>query len=125
VTQHVDKLTIARSTPAGLAWWASGGDEGESLWMPARHLMLLSSKIVDVALGRIPRLIVTMPPRHGKSELISRFTPAWYLGNFPHNKVMLVGYADTFAQQWGRKSREVMEEYGESLFGVRVSDSSA
>lgn len=93
----------------------------EGAWIVAPHLSLLSQKIVDVSTGRCPRLIVTMPPRHGKSELISKYTPAWFLGNFPDKKVMLASYADTFAAQWGRKSRELLEEWGPKLWGVRLS----
>lgn len=66
-----------------------------------------------------------MPPRHGKSELISRFAPAWYLGNFPDNKVMLCSYADTFAAQWGRRARDVLEEFGPDLWGVSVDSETA
>lgn len=122
----VDKKVLARSSPAGLAWWASGGREGvESAWIPADHLLLLSQKLVDVAMGRIPRLIVTMPPRHGKSELISKYFPAWYLGTFPDNKVMLASYADSFAAQWGRRARDVLDEEGPELFGVKVDPETA
>lgn len=107
---------LARTSPAGFAYTASHGQ-----WIPARHLLMLSERIVDVAMGRCPRLIVTMPPRHGKSELISKYTPAWYLGNFPDKKVMLASYADTFAAHWGRRSREVMEEWGPRIFGAKVN----
>lgn len=82
---------------------------------------MLSERIVDVAAGRIPRLIVTMPPRHGKSELISRFTPAWYLGTFPDRKVILAAYSDTFAASWGRAARDVLEDVGQQVFGVKVN----
>lgn len=96
----------------------------EGSWVLAPHLRILSEKIVEVATGRCPRLIVTMPPRHGKSELISKYTPAWFLGNFPDKKVMLASYADTFASQWGRKSRDLLEEWGPRLWGVRLSTES-
>ena len=123
MAQSLDKRSIARSSPAGLAWWNSGGKldepDADAVWLPAPHLMLLSRKLVDVATGRCPRLIVTMPPRHGKSELISKYAPAWFLGNFPHKKVMLASYADTFAASWGRKAREVLDEES-GLFGVRL-----
>lgn len=67
-----------------------------------------------------------MPPRHGKSELISRYFPAWYLGNFPDRRVMLTSYEAQFASGWGRRAREVLEEYGPGVFGVDVrADSSA
>jgi hypothetical protein len=116
---QVDKLTLARSSPAGFAWYASDGQ-----WILAPHLKLLSQKIVGVATGQIPRLIVTMPPRHGKSELISKYTPAWFLGAFPDKKVMLASYADTFAAQWGRKSRDLLEEFGPKVFGVSINQES-
>lgn len=119
MTPKADKYTLARSSPAGFAWVASDG-----AWEIPPHLRLLSERIVDVSTGRIPRLIVTMPPRHGKSELISRYTPAWFLGTFPDKKVMLASYADTFAAQWGRKSRELLEEWGPKLWGIRLSTES-
>lgn len=121
----VDRKVLARSSPAGLAWWASGGKDGEPSWIPAPHLMLLSEAIVRVATGQCPRLIVTMPPRHGKSELISKYAPAWFLGRFPDRKVMLTSYADSFASQWGRRARDVLEVEGPDLFGVRVDPETA
>lgn len=121
----LDALT-ARLSPAGLAWIV--GDKAttpEQGWVPYPHLELLSKKLMAVAAGEIDRLIVTMPPRHGKSELISRFTPAWFLGTHPDRKVMLASYEATFAKSWGRKAREILEEYGPAVFGVEVSQSSS
>ena len=61
-------------------------------WQMARHLKFLDQAITDTILGKggVRRLIVTMPPRHGKSELISRYLPAWFLGTFPDRKVILI-----------------------------------
>lgn len=119
-------LITARSSPAGLAWIA-GGKAQDPLegWVPFDHLLLLNDYILRVASGDIPRLIVTMPPRHGKSELISRYTPAWYLGTYPDRKVMLASYEHGFASSWGRKARDVLNEYGQSVWNVSVSDASA
>lgn len=93
--------------------------------MPAEHLLLLSQKLVDVAMGRTKRLIVCMPPRHGKSELISRYTPAWYLGRWPDKQVMLCSYSDQFANTWGRRARDTFKEWGPKLFDVRVNPETA
>lgn len=114
--EKVDKRTLALHSPAGFAWWAS-----DETWLPAEHLLLLSRKIVDVVAGRCPRLMVFMPPRHGKSELISRYTPAWFLGRHPDKKVMLASYSDTFASHWGRRARDTFKENAPQLFGVRVN----
>jgi len=87
----------------------------------APHINILNKKLLDVAGGRIKRLIVNMPPRHGKSELISKYFPAWYLGTFPDKRIILVSYEAGFAASWGRKSKELLEEYGESLFGIKLN----
>jgi predicted phage terminase large subunit-like protein len=109
------------ATPALFAMAVSG-----NRWYPAEHLLVLSDKLVGVANGDIKRLMVTMPPRHGKSELISKYFPAWYLGHKPDNRVILSSYEADFAATWGAKARNVLTEHGEAMFGVKVSyDSSA
>jgi predicted phage terminase large subunit-like protein len=59
------------------------------------------------------------------SELISKYYPAWYLGTFPKNKVMLTSYEASFAAEWGAMSRDILEEYGEEVFGIKISSSSS
>jgi predicted phage terminase large subunit-like protein len=95
-------------------------------WKLPRHLDLLNRKLVDLAASKIRRLMVFMPPRHGKSELVSKYFPAWYLGTFPDRNVILTSYEADFAATWGRKARDILEEFGRDLFEVTVrSDSSA
>lgn len=78
-----------------------------------------------MAAGRRDRLNVFLPPRHGKSLLISQFFPAWFLLVYPWRRVILCSYEADFAAQWGRKVRDVVSQWGE-VFGVRVaSDSKA
>lgn len=88
--------------------------------MAARHLQLLNRKLVEVAVGRIPRLIVSMPPRHGKSELVSKYFPVWFLGTFPDDRIILASYEADFAASWGAKARDLMESIGLELWGLRV-----
>jgi len=66
-----------------------------------------------------------MPPRHGKSEFISRYSTAWILGKFPDTRIILASYEADFAATWGRKARDLLEEHGPSLFGIRVSGKSS
>lgn len=68
--------------------------------------------------------MVFCPPRHGKSELCSKYLPAWYLGTYPDRRVMLVSYEATFAASFGRKARDLLEAHG-WWFGVSVSDRSS
>ena len=91
----------------------------------ARHLAVLNRHLMAVATGSISRLLITMPPRHGKSVLTSQYFPAWYLGINPDHRVILSSYEADFASSWGRKCRDVLEQHGDR-FGVSVrSDSSA
>lgn len=64
-----------------------------------------------------------MPPRHGKSSLCSHYFPAWYLGTYPDKRILLTSYEAAFAASWGRKARNVLEEYG-GEFGVAVAGDS-
>jgi predicted phage terminase large subunit-like protein len=94
-------------------------------WRTPPHLREINRRLVRVAAGRLDRLAVAMPPRHGKSLLISQFFPAWFLLVYPWQRVILCSYEADFAAQWGRKVRDVVTQWG-PLFGVAVrADSKA
>ena len=72
------------------------------------HLELLASKLEKVVAGEIKRLMVFMPPRHGKSNLSSEIFPAWYLGHKPKHQVMFTTYGQDLADGFGRKVRNAV-----------------
>ncbi len=79
-------------------------------YRPNWHHELLASKLEAVASGKIKRLVVSMPPRHGKTELCStRFAP-WLLTRHPQASIIAATYAGEFADDLGRKARSVMEQ---------------
>ena len=90
-------------------------------WVPGRHHELICDALDAVVRGEITRLMICMPPRHGKSMSVTETFPSYYLGRFPDKRVMEVSYNDTFAQKFGRKNREKIEEFGEALWGIRLS----
>lgn len=107
---------MAATSPAGLAMATSGGR-----WKLAPHLDLIDKAVVDAVAGRGPkRLVVTCPPQHGKSRLLSHRLPAWYLGLWPERQVMLACYEAKYAAGWGREARDLLEEHGPELYGVGV-----
>ena len=59
--------------------------------------------------GKIKRLIVTLPPRHGKSEMISRRFIPWLLGKDPFKSIIFATYNEDFAQDFGSDCRAIME----------------
>ena len=64
-----------------------------------------------------------MPPRHGKSELLSHWLPVWYLANWPTKRVGLASYAAEFASEWGRRVRNTIAEHQDAMGnGVAISD---
>ncbi len=113
-------LKIEPTTPANFAYLAS-----RETWYPADHLLLLSDRLLDVAYGRISHLMIAMPPRHGKSELTSKYFASWFLGHFPDKRVLFCSYEADFAATWGYKVRNLLLEYGTELFGITVSQSSS
>lgn len=70
-------------------------------------------------------VIIEVPPRHGKSELCSHNLPAWYLGAFPDEKVILCSYEADFAASWGRKARNTLDRWGPRIFGTSVDQRSS
>lgn len=64
----------------------------------------------EVAEGKSPRLMLLMPPRHGKSELASIRFPAWHLGQYPHHELINVGYNLDLPMSFSRKVREVFRD---------------
>ncbi len=74
------------------------------------HHRKLISLFEAVARGEKKRIIVNIAPRHGKSELISYLAPAWFLGNFPHKKVIMASHTADLAVDFGRKVRNLVGE---------------
>jgi predicted phage terminase large subunit-like protein len=54
------------------------------------------------------RICVNMPPRHGKSQLVSIYFPAWFLGRNPDKKVLMVSHTTDLAVDFGRKVRNLI-----------------
>lgn len=69
---------------------------------------LIAEKLQDVAEGRIKRLMLFVPPQHGKSELSSRLFPSWYLGVKPDKKVVVSSYSADLAGSFTRDARRIM-----------------
>ena len=64
----------------------------------------------DVAAKLSPRLMLFMPPRSGKSELVSRCFSAWHLGHFPTDEIIACSYAASLANSFSRKVREILRD---------------
>ena len=77
------------------------------------HHRKLAELLEDMAHGRKNRTTVSIAPRMGKSQLTSIFFPAWFIGNWPDKKIMMVSHTADLAVDFGRKVRNIVatEEY--------------
>lgn len=91
-----------RLTPATLARKLSRGQ-----WIAAKHLQYISLRIAaSIARGNA-RIIISAPPRHGKSELSSIWTPTWVLERYPWYRVILAAYGADLAVGFSRRVRDI------------------
>jgi predicted phage terminase large subunit-like protein len=131
---YAQLLILAKSSPSGLAWvsqlqQSSHTNQLSSRWIHAKHVDYLDDYLVRLSARELQKegyrgLIIEEPPRHGKSELCSHYFPAWYLGQFPNDRVILTSYEADFAAEWGAKVRGTLEEFGREVFGVAISKTS-
>lgn len=114
--EHVLGEDAWRLTPATFACKVSYGS-----WIPAKHLMYISAIIAHELAKGDARIVVSIPPRHGKSELLSVYTPAWYLDQYPQNRVIMASYGADLIEEFSQRTRDLIQEHGDSgLLNVKV-----
>jgi predicted phage terminase large subunit-like protein len=74
------------------------------------HHRKIAEALQRVARGECKRLIITMPPRHGKSMLASEFFPAWYFGHHPMHQMIHASYSQELVNLFGRKVRNQLRD---------------
>lgn len=87
---------------------------------PGRHLDVLDQALQDVSSGAIKRLIVTMPPRHGKSERVSKKFPAWHIGRNPSDEIILASYSIDLSRDFSRIARDTLAQRTEVFPDVSI-----
>lgn len=97
-------------------------------YSPAGWHEQLGDALDAVVRGELKRLLVVAPPRHGKSELVSRRLPPFFLGHHPDKEVIATAYGQELVHDFGRDVRTIVssQEYGRLFPGTRLaSDASA
>jgi len=72
------------------------------------HLDAVTYKLAQVAKGYIRRLIITLPPRSLKSLCASVALPAWFLGHYPWERVVVVSYSEFLSRTHANDFRRVV-----------------
>ena len=95
----------------------------QSDFIVGKHHRLLADMLMAIEQGDKDRICVNIPPRHGKSNLVSIMYPAWFLGRNPGKKVMMVSHTTDLAVDFGRKVRNMIatEEYSSIFPTVKLA----
>ncbi|MEA3346927.1 MAG: terminase family protein [Candidatus Auribacterota bacterium] len=83
----------------------------------------LDEAMDDYRAGKSTFLMITIPPRHGKSDMVSRYLPPHFLGEFPDRDTLLTSYSDDKAHEFSRAARDIVksEKYQRLYPGVYLA----
>lgn len=84
-------------------------------WIPAPWLQYLSLKIAHTVARGNCGLLISAPPRHGKSMLSTIATPLWVLENFPDKSVVVATYGEELSTDFTRQIRDMIQQNQASL----------
>jgi predicted phage terminase large subunit-like protein len=110
---------ILRGVPATFREW---NERTTPTWRwDWAHVALLQDTLDRVTAGEINRLIIQMPPRHGKSETTTIRYPVYRLTDNPHLRVIIGAYNSTLATKFARKARTIALDSGLGLSEERAA----
>jgi hypothetical protein len=84
-------------------------DMTKSLYDVQPHHRVIAEALENIEAGRNLRMLLSVPPQHGKSLLSSIMFPAWAIGRKPWRKFIIATYSDDFSGQFGAKVRTLMQ----------------
>jgi predicted phage terminase large subunit-like protein len=90
-------------------------------WKMYAHIKILVRQLMRLEAREIERLLITFPPRHGKSETSSRWFPVYYLCKNPADTIMFASYEARYAARWSRAVRDTFRDNPEQ-FRIRLDD---
>ena len=104
---HLEKLKKQRLAQTKFLHFV---DQMWSTFIGGKHHAIMAEAFERVARGECKRLIINMPPRHTKSEFASYLLPAWFLGQYPHKKVIQTSHTAELSVGFGRKVRNLVDQ---------------
>jgi len=116
----IDDKTLYNSSPEIVAKHCTGG---KFIFRPFQTY--ISEIITNEIIKGNARIILSVPPQHGKSEVASHWVPVWFLSNFPDRHIMLLSYNENYACGWGRIVRNSIRKNKDKLFVELSTDSTA
>lgn len=93
-------------------------------WIPAKWLMYVSTKVAQAIIRGNGRLIISAPPRHGKSRLITIGTSIWVQEVLKTANIILTSYGGDLSRDFGREVRNIIDS-NQDLLDVRIAPDKA
>ena len=91
-----------------------------------RHLKFIGKKVqeaIETKSEKNRMLLISIPCRHGKSQMISCHLPAWYLGTYPKNRIILTSYSSELSDKHSDQARNMFAKWGYYLWDINPSKS--
>ena len=101
----IEEVRAERRRRSLLEYVKAQTPEYDAGWFHATLAAKLQQWVADCIARKAPRLIITAPPRHGKSQLTSRALSAWMLGHHPREELILASYGQDLANDLSRDAR--------------------
>src|SRR5690554_6787095 len=114
-TVQVARDSLLAFTEMSMPDPAQPGDARKTRYRARPVHKLLIEKLEAVERGEILRLCISVQPRVGKSELVSKKFPAWAMGRDPYRQFIVTSYGEELAKEFGRDVRATMQSpfYGQ------------
>lgn len=92
--------------------------------VPNWHINLICEALMACSRAEITRLIINLPPRMLKSQIVSVAWPAWLLGQNPSERIIVASYSSALAIKHSMDSRRLLQSqwYGELYPWTRLLD---
>jgi len=89
------------------------------------HHKVIAEALEQVERGELKRLMIFLPPRHSKSEMVSIHFPTWVLGRDKNKSIMEASYSADLAAEFGRQARNIVDsrEY-KNIFDTTLAEDS-
>ena len=105
-----EEITKLPSRPRGIGEWSILINNG--YWKPRDFDVLIIELLGYALAGKVSKILLGVPSRHGKSTLISKNFASYFLAHYPNDKVILTAYSQGLASEFGGQVKDVLNYYG-------------
>jgi hypothetical protein len=107
----------------GLARWSIYINDGK--WFPRDFDVVIIEFLQYALAGKVSKLLISEPRRHGKTTLISKNFVSYFLAHYPNDDVIISSYTQLLASNFGKDVKNILKEYGHlSPYNVELADDS-